>query len=169
MISVFFFLCPIPEYKPSMEILAVGFQYDNETTTLRVSVYVGIPDIKGNTYSPSTSGKELVFATPSSSNFIAENFTNFEIYLTALPNEISSEPPSSCLNDNFLQHSSRNVIVGCGRTKGTSRSDKRPADDNQTSCVGRDVVKHCINSVFLVHQNLLLCCLYLPEEFHGYV
>lgn len=146
------------EYKPSMEILAVGFLYDNETTTLRVSVYVGIPEINGETYSAPTFRKQSLSATSPPSNPIVEKFTNFEFYLTALPNGISSEPPSNCLNDNFLQHSSRNVMVGCPLTRGPSRYEKHNVDDNQTSCVGRDVRNFTVtfNHVYSAYYCLLI-------------
>lgn len=146
-----------------MEILAVGFLYDNETTTLRVSVYVGIPEINGETYSAPTFRKQSLSATSPPSNPMVEKFTNFEFYLTALPNGISSEPPSNCLNDNFLQHSSRNVMVGCPLTRGPSRYEKHNVDDNQTSCVGRDVVMCYKNSAFQTKSLLT----FLFESFRG--
>ena len=94
-----YFISFFQEYQPRMEVMAVGFDYDNETATMRVSVFVGIPTIDGSRYSPN----------------LSDNFTNYEIYLTAVKEESENNnfpyPPSSCLSDSFLQHSRRDVFV----------------------------------------------------------
>ncbi len=123
-----------------MEVVAVGLHYDNETATLRVSVFVGIPTINGTQHSEISEASALM-----------ENFTNYEIYLTALSDDNLSEPPSSCLSDPFLQHSRREVFVGCPLSNGrnTSMSDfpTTPGTANhvspswETSCVDVNSVR----------------------------
>jgi hypothetical protein len=136
LISQLFF--SIQEYKPSMEVLAVGLKYDNETATLSVSVYVGIPEISSDSYNSTISELESASAsTPSPSSEMVEKFTNYEIYLSALSIDDSLQPPSSCLNFLFLQHSSRNVVVGCN---GTSKVLPKYIDESPTSCVDMNTV-----------------------------
>ena len=128
-----------------MEVVAVGFDYDNETATLRVSVFVGIPTINGSQYSSNLS------ENPS----LTENFTNYEIYLTAMTvvNEESEDnnfpnPPSSCLTDSFLQHSRREVFVGdcLSLSSGTNSTLENPtpnpavASPRESSCVDQHAV-----------------------------
>ncbi len=106
----------IPEYTPRMEVLAVSLDYDNQTATLSVSVYVGIPITNENINRPSSN----VFDKSVS----IENFTSYEIYLTAaLQEDTSLEPPLSCFSDIFLQHSHREVIVECPVLNGNIESE----------------------------------------------
>lgn len=121
-----------------MEILAVGLKYDNETATLSVSVYVGIPEIDSDINNSTISELESTSATTHSpSSEVVEKFTNYEIYLSALSIDDSLEPPSSCLNFLFLQHSSRNIVVGCN---GSSKALPKYMDESPTSCVDVDTV-----------------------------
>ncbi len=122
-----------------MEIMAVGLKYNNETAMLSVSVYVGIPEVSSSDISNSTMSElESTFATTHSpSSETVEKFTNYEIYLSALSIDDSLEPPSSCLNFLFLQHSSRNVVVGCN---GTAKVLPKYIDESPTTCVDVDTV-----------------------------
>jgi hypothetical protein len=121
-----------------MEILAVGLKYDNETATLSVSVYVGIPEIDSDINNSTISELESTSATTHSpSSEVVEKFTNYEIYLSALSMDDSLEPPSSCLNFLFLQHSSRNIVVGCNES---SKTLPKYMDESPTSCVDVDTV-----------------------------
>lgn len=159
------YIFSIQEYKPSMEILAVGLKYNNETAMLSVSVYVGIPEISSD-ISNSTMSELESATTHSPSSETVEKFTNYEIYLSALSIDDSSEPPSSCLNFLFLQHSSQNVVVGCNET---AKVLPKYIDESPTTCVDVDTVLTkstnlkmfvFINSVFF--RNFL-------EEFYGCV
>lgn len=128
----------IQEYKPSMEILAVGLKYNNETAMLSVSVYVGIPEINSDISNSTMSELESTYATTHSpSSETVEKFTNYEIYLSALSIDESLEPPSSCLNFLFLQHSSQNVVVGCNET---AKVLPKYIDESPTTCVDVDTV-----------------------------
>lgn len=121
-----------------MEILAVGLKYDNETATLSVSVYVDIPEIDSDINNSTISELESTSATTHSpSSEVVEKFTNYEIYLSALSMDDSLEPPSSCLNFLFLQHSSRNIVVGCNES---SKTLPKYMDESPTSCVDVDTV-----------------------------
>jgi hypothetical protein len=163
------YIFSIQEYKPSMEILAVGLKYNNETAMLSVSVYVGVPEISSSDISNNSTMSELEStsaSTHSPSSETVEKFTNYEIYLSALSIDDSSEPPSSCLNFLFLQHSSQNVVVGCNETE---KVLPKYIDESPTTCVDVDTVLTkstnlkmfvFINSVFF--RNFL-------EEFYGCV
>ena len=102
-----------------MEVLAVGLDYDNKTATVSVSVFVGIPTVNSS------------FSKQPS---VTENFTNYEIYLTAVNSQSGNNnpftnPPSSCLTDSFLQHSRREVFVDddcSSTTSGTNNTLEVP-------------------------------------------
>lgn len=131
------YIFSIQEYKPSMEILAVGLKYNNETAMLSVSVYVGVPEISSDISNNSTMSELESATTHLPSSETVEKFTNYEIYLSALSIDDSSEPPSSCLNFLFLQHSSQNVVVGCNET---AKVLPKYIDESPTTCVDVDTV-----------------------------
>lgn len=120
-----------------MEILAVGLKYNNETAMLSVSVYVGVPEISSDISNNSTMSELESATTHLPSSETVEKFTNYEIYLSALSIDDSSEPPSSCLNFLFLQHSSQNVVVGCNET---AKVLPKYIDESPTTCVDVDTV-----------------------------
>ncbi|XP_046636365.1 uncharacterized protein LOC124315049 isoform X2 [Daphnia pulicaria] len=146
------------EYKPSMEILAVGLKYNNETAMLSVSVYVGVPEISSSDISNNSTMSELEStsaSTHSPSSETVEKFTNYEIYLSALSIDDSSEPPSSCLNFLFLQHSSQNVVVGCNETE---KVLPKYIDESPTTCVDVDTRNFTVvfNHVYSAYYCLLI-------------
>ncbi|EFX72180.1 hypothetical protein DAPPUDRAFT_308560 [Daphnia pulex] len=155
------YIFSIQEYKPSMEILAVGLKYNNETAMLSVSVYVGIPEISSDISNNSTMSElESTSATTHSpSSETVEKFTNYEIYLSALSIDDSLEPPSSCLNFLFLQHSSQNVVVGCN---GTAKVLPKYIDESPTTCV--DVDTRNFTVVFNHVYSAYYCLLIQPQE-----
>lgn len=124
------------EYRPRMEVVAVGLDYDNQTATMRVSVFVGIPTMNSSRNSQITEKPVLT-----------ENFTSYEIYLTALQESDLWEPPSSCLTDPFLQHSRREVVVDCPLSGGRNTSEHPTTTPNplspswETSCVDPNAVR----------------------------
>lgn len=95
-----------------MEITSLDIGYNNETATLDVTVYVGIPAVEEQ---QNLKSRESIKSDVNISSLSeqAEKFTNYEIYLTAAHQKDTANPPSSCLSNLFLQHSFRDVLAGC--------------------------------------------------------
>ena len=147
-----------------MEVVAVGLDYDNETATVRVSVFASIPTTN-----------ESQYLNISKNFLLAENFTYYEIYLMALHESEDDfpHPPPDCLTDSFLQHSRREVFVdGCPLSNEPNKSSKLefPAITVnspvppfwETSCVNENTVilllviqqisvAHLLNRPYLIH------------------
>ena len=98
-----------------MEILAVGFQYSNETATLRVTVHVGVPSISS---SEALKNRTVPINENNVTPDVVEKFTSYEVYLSAISDDDISKPPPSCSSDLFLQHSYRDISVGCPLSSG---------------------------------------------------
>lgn len=130
-----------------MEVIALGLNYNNETATLNASIYVGVPSIYG---SQNAESSKNVSKSPLNATDTVEKFTSYEIYLTAVSDIRSSESPSSCLSDIFLQHSFRDVSVGCPLQNGRESRSEVPLVDSvnqshvyfpeESSCVDKDTV-----------------------------
>lgn len=150
-----------------MEVLALGLDYNNETATLSASIFVGVPTIDEslNSKTPNSLSKKMLSSLSSDAT---EKFTSYEIYLTAVLDDGLTEPPSSCLSDAFLQHSSREVLVGCPRPN--ERLDVK-SDIHQsiipgeTSCIELDAVISHYNFAFFFKKKLTIVFLQFKNNF----
>lgn len=126
-----------------MEVIALGLNYNNESATLSASIFVGVPNIAENLNSKTSNNFSSKLILTSSSSDTTEKFSSYEIYLTAISDDGLKEPPSSCLSDAFLQHSSREVFVGCPlpNVRGDFKSDVQHARiSGEASCIQSDAV-----------------------------
>lgn len=127
------------DYVPRLEVLAARLVYDNETAVLKVYIHVGVPKNLPNQLRSSGIDRDDQ----------QENFTNYEIYLTAMADDESSTLPTSCASDAFLQHSFVDVAVGCSSPGSSSHSPTSVQEVNlpgNTTGAVRDLEKTCIDA-----------------------